>query len=68
VENEHEHETEKPPVCEMCGGVCLEIGRLGSVEYFRCRGCGWGFGRWVETDTATDTATAGNGGAVCRVK
>lgn len=31
------------PVCEMCKGPGVLLGRLGSITWFRCRNCGWEF-------------------------
>jgi len=57
-----------PPcrTCDMCGWntfTCLGV--LGAVKYYRCTGCGWGFGLWVDnpaTGTRPDTANDENGG------
>ena len=33
------------PACPMCPGYGVPLGTLGAVHWFRCRHCGWNFGR-----------------------
>ncbi len=42
----HKVSDEVAPRCPQCPGSGLEIGDLGNVVYYRCRGCGWGWGLW----------------------
>ncbi len=37
---------EEAPRCPQCPGYGVELGDLGNVLYYRCRGCGWGWGEW----------------------
>lgn len=33
------------PPCPMCSGYGVPLGTLGAINWFRCRHCGWDFGR-----------------------
>lgn len=35
--------TTAPVICILCEGTCYSLGTLGSLEYFRCRACGFQF-------------------------
>ena len=37
--NEPDQQPEIPP-CKLCGGEKLYLGRLGNLDYCRCRACG----------------------------
>jgi len=35
----------RPPACPMCSGEGALLGPMGSLNWFRCRHCGWDFSR-----------------------
>lgn len=40
---------ETPPTCPACGGPGEFLGTLGSLDHFRCRGCGITYHQTKET-------------------
>ena len=34
-----------PPRCPLCPGRGVRLGSLGLIRWFRCRDCGWLWGR-----------------------
>ena len=40
--------------CPICGGYPLLLGRLGSLEWYRCQGCGLEWSKTVKKDEKVD--------------